>query len=59
MTTLDDARRHLALTQLLLACHAPESLEEAVGHAEEAAKMIRGLWEAAVVKSGRRTEGRG
>lgn len=40
-TTLAEARRHLALTVLLLDCVAPTSLDEAVDHVEEAARVLR------------------
>lgn len=49
---IDNARRHLALAQLLLSCSAPTSIEEAVSHAEEALKAVRELQAAAMRRAG-------
>lgn len=58
--TIDNARRHLALAQLLLSCSAPTSIDEAVAHAEEAVRAVKALQAEALKRVGlRRVAGEG
>lgn len=58
--TIDNARRHLALAQLLLSCSAPTSIDEAVSHAEEAVRAVKALRDEAAKRVGlRRVAGEG